>query len=210
MIFIPKKFKKVRSVNIKPEDLKDFENYVKHLYNDSLIPHPIHLSSGNEDKLIKIFQFISKKDYVFSSWRSHYHALLHGLSPSYLLSQIKNGKSMSICDKNKKFYASSIVAGCIPIALGTAIALKKNNKKNLVWCFIGDMTYLTGIFYEAYNYSKNFDLPLRFVIEDNGLSTNTPTKEAWNINEIKFPNDVIYYKYKRKYPHHGTGKWVLF
>ena len=93
---------------------------------------------------------------------------------------------MSICDKNKKFYASSIVAGCIPIALGTAIALKKKNKKNLVWCFIGDMTYLTGIFYEAYNYSKNFDLPLRFVIEDNGLSTNTPTKEAWNINEIKF------------------------
>ena len=84
------------------------------------------------------------------------------------------------------------------------------NKKNLVWCFIGDMTYLTGIFYEAYNYSKNFDLPLRFVIEDNGLSTNTPTKEAWKINEIKFPNDVIYYKYKRKFPHHGTGKWVLF
>lgn len=210
MIFIPKKYKKVRNVIIQPEELINFENKIKDLYNKSLIPYPIHLSSGNEDKLIKIFQYISKTDYVFSSWRSHYHALLHGLTQTSLISQIKNGKSMSICDKNKKFYSSSIVAGCIPIALGAAIALKRKNKKNLVWCFIGDMTYLTGIFYEAYNYSKNFNLPLRFVIEDNGLSTNTPTKKTWNINKIKFPNDVIYYQYKRKYPHHGTGKWVLF
>ena len=24
------------------------------------------------------------------------------------------------------------------------------------------------------------------------------------------PDDVIYYKYERDYPHHGTGNWVLF
>ena len=25
-----------------------------------------------------------------------------------------------------------------------------------------------------------------------------------------FPDDVIFYSYKRVYPHHGTGNWVLF
>ena len=41
------------------------------------------------------------------------------------------------------------------------------------------MTYETGVFHEVYKYSKNFKLPIKFVIEDNGLSTNTPTFKAW-------------------------------
>ena len=36
-----------------------------------------------------------------------------------------------------------------------------------------------GVFYEAYKYSLNFKLPLNFVIEDNNLSTNTPTSKVW-------------------------------
>ena len=39
-----------------------------------------------------------------------------------------------------------------------------------VWLFIGDMTSTMGVFYEAYNYSRNFNLPLEIVIEDNGQS----------------------------------------
>ena len=47
---------------------------------------------------------------------------------------------------------------------------------------------------------RNFDLPLYFVVEDNGLSTNTPTLDTWNGIQREIPNDVIYYKYKSKYP----------
>ena len=72
------------------------------------------------------------------------------------------------------------------------------------------MTFETGIFYEAYKYVKNFNLPLQFVIEDNKLSTNTPTLETWGNTQRDIPEDVIYYSYKRQYPHHGTGNWVLF
>ena len=38
------------------------------------------------------------------------------------------------------------------------------------------MTSQMGVFHEVYNYSKNFKLPLEFVIEDNGKSVNTDTK----------------------------------
>ena len=50
---------------------------------------------------------------------------------------------------------------------------KKKNDGQRVWCFIGDMTYETGIFWEAYKYSVNFNLPLTFVIEDNGKSVTS-------------------------------------
>ena len=80
--------------------------------------------------------------------------------------------------KIKNFLSSSIVNGTIPIAVGVAIALKKD-KKEKVWCFLGDMAGESGVFYEAYKYSINFDLPITFVIEDNNLSTNSPTNIVW-------------------------------
>ena len=42
----------------------------------------------------------------YSHWRSHYHALLHGVEPSVLKQKILDGKSITIVDKNSKFYSS--------------------------------------------------------------------------------------------------------
>lgn len=194
---------------ITKKNLIDFELKVKKYYENKEIKAPIHLSGNNEDQLIKIFKKIKREDWVFSSWRNHYHALLHGINPGWLFNEIIEGRSMGIINKKKKFYSSSIVGGILPIALGVALSLKKKKERNKVWVFIGDMTYECGIFHEVYKYSKNFKLPIKFVVEDNNLSTNTPTRVAWGKNS-KILKDVIYYKYKRKYPHHGTGQWIMF
>lgn len=191
------------------ERLKKFELLVKEKYEKGLIKAPIHLSGGNEKPLIKIFKKIKKSDWVISNWRSHYHALLHGVPEKTILDEIIRGKSMSLNFNKYKFIASSIVAGGIPIGLGVALAIKRRKLKNKVFVFLGDMTFETGTFHECYKYAKNFKLPIKFVVEDNGLSTNTPTKSAWKVLSKK-PNDVIYYKYKRGFPHHGTGSWILF
>jgi pyruvate dehydrogenase E1 component alpha subunit len=167
------------------------------------------LSGGNEKPLIEIFKRISENDWVFSTWRSHYHALLKGVSPNWLESEILDGRSISIINRDKKFYSSAIVGGIIPIATGVAISNKRDNKNEIVWCFIGDMTFETGTFMENYKYIKNFDLPVRFVVEDNGVSTNTPTIETWGKKGI-IPSDVVYYEYEKQWPHYGTGKWVVF
>ena len=192
------------------QDLIDFEDDIISHWENGEIRGPIHLSNGNEEQLIKIFSKIGVDDWVFSTWRSHYHALLHGVEPKVLKQKILDGKSITIIDKNSNFYSSAIVNGIIPIALGVAKALKLKNSKDKVWCFVGDMTFETGLFYEAHKYARNFDLPLNFVVEDNGVSTNTPTLDTWNGIQREIPNDVIYYKYKSKYPHYGTGKWVVF
>jgi len=191
------------------KDLIDFEIKVQKVYEAGEIKAPVHLSGNNEDQLIEIFKKIDKDDWVFSNWRSHYHALLHGITSDWVENKILQGKSISLCNLDHNFYSSAIVTGVLPIALGTAIGLKKQKSKQKVWCFVGDMTFETGIFYEVHKYARNFDLPLYFVVEDNKVSTQTPTKATWNKTR-DIPDDVIHYNYKSKYPHYGTGKWVIF
>lgn len=194
---------------MKKIDLIQFQDKIKKIYEAGKIKAPIHLSGNNEEILIKLFKKIKKDDWVFSTWRSHYHALLKGIPKKWLEKEIIAGRSMGINSLKYKFYSSSIVAGAIPIALGVAKALKLKRSKNKVWVFVGDMAFETGVFHECYKYSKNHKLPIKFIIEDNDLSTNTPTNKVW-VKKSKAPKDIIYYKYKRKYPHHGTGGWILF
>ena len=136
---------------------------------------------------------------MVSHWRNHYHALLHGFPKDKLKKMIVAGKSMSINSRRYKFFSSSIVGGGIPIALGLALALKKKKSQHKVWLFVGDMTYETGIFHECHKYAKNFNLPLKIVVEDNGFSTNTPTQKAWN-NKKKFQKILFIIHTKENIP----------
>jgi pyruvate dehydrogenase E1 component alpha subunit len=199
----------VREHNWNEEELIHFEKKIVESWENGKIKGPVHLSGGNEKHLIEIFKRISKNDWVLSTWRSHYHALLKGISPKWLESEILDGRSISIINREQKFYSSAIVGGIIPIATGIAMSNKRDNKNEIVWCFVGDMTFETGTFMENYKYIKNFDLPVRFVVEDNGVSTNTPTIETW-VEKGIIPSDVVYYEYEKQWPHYGTGKWVVF
>ena len=88
---------------MKIKDLENFETKVKKIYENGKIKTPIHLSGNNERQLIRIFKKINKNDWIFSSWRNHYHALLHGINEKWLLKQIVSGKSMGIISKKRKY-----------------------------------------------------------------------------------------------------------
>ena len=206
---IPSYLEKVKDVNWTREQLEQFELDCKAEWETGSVLGPVHLSKGNEEQLIEIFQYVHPQDYVYSTWRNHYHALLHGISEEWLMDEIKRGRSMKIINKEHNFIISAIVGGIIPQALGTAMALKEKGSDRKVWCFVGDMGFETGEFHLCHKYARNFDLPLEFVVEDNNLSTNTPTDETWGKKQ-EVPDDVIYYQYERGFPHHGSGTWVLF
>ena len=199
----------VRDIDWTEEKLIRFEQSIVDIWEAGKIKGPVHLSNGNETPLIEIFKRIKKTDWVFSTWRSHYHWVLKGLSADYATEIIKEGKSITMCEHEERFYASAIVGGTLPIALGVASAIKKDGGDDKVWVFIGDMSFESGIFYEVHKYARNFDLPLYFVVEDNGVSTYTPTDATWNTKR-EVPSDVIHYTYKSKYPHYGSGKWIAF
>jgi len=199
----------VREHGFTPQDLIDYENMIVEHWENAKIRGPVHLSNGNETPLIEIFKRIKTTDWVFSTWRSHYHALLKGMDPKFIENEILAGKSITICNTDEKFYSSAIVGGTLSIALGVAQAIKRDNTDDKVFTFIGDMSFESGIFYEVHKYARNFDLPLYFIVEDNGVSTYTPTDSTWN-KKRDIPSDVIHYNYKSKYPHYGSGKWIMF
>ena len=203
-------FEDKRNISFTPGQLSAFEQEIAQLYEKGDVCGPIHLSDGNEAQLINIFKKISERDFVFSAWRNHYHALLHGVPEDYLKNEIIQGRSMGIMYKDPNFFSSSIVGGIVPIALGTALGFKKDDENDRhVWCFIGDMTYESGLLWESYKMSRNHNLPMTFVVEDNGKSVTTDTQKTWN-GKMEPLEGVVYYAYSSKYPHHGTGKWVNF
>lgn len=188
----------------------DFEKEIISLFKETKIKTPVHLSGGNEDKILEIFREIKPEDYVFSTHRSHYHYLLKGGSRKELLQMIIDGKSMHIFSKKLNFFSSSIVAGCAAIAAGVALALKKKNSNQHVWCFIGDGAEEEGHFYEAVRYVDGWNLPCTFIIEDNNRSVATPKIDRYNKSEINWPGCVKRYHYNPTYPHYGDGTFVDF
>ena len=196
--------------NITKNELIEFERKIANLWEEAKIPYPVHLCGGNEEQLIKIFKKVKKGDYIFSTHRSHYHYLLAGGSKKDLEEMIIRGDSMHVFDEELNFLTSSIVAGIPTTATGVALALKKKNSKNYVWCFVGDGAEDEGNFYEAVRYVDGHNLPCTFIIEDNNRSVETPKIARYGKSKIIWPKCVKRYYYTPTYPHVGTGNFVNF
>ena len=181
-----------------------FEDRIAESFNNGEIPYPVHLESGNEDQLIEIFKNINKEDYIFGSWRLHIKALLKGIPEDELEAAIRRGESMALYFPKYKVYGSAIVGGTIPIALGAALDIRRKGGHEHVWCFLGDMTARCGIYLESRRYADNFNLPISWIIEDNGVSVCTNTELVCG------DKTEATYTYKSKYPHAGAGQRVQF
>lgn len=196
------------------EELIAFEEKMAEHFNNARIRAPIHLYYGNENELIKIFRDIRSKDWVFCSWRSHYQCLLKGVPPEQLEKDILEGKSISLCYPEFNIYSSAIVGGNVPIAVGAAMAMKRKKIDTKVYCFVGDMTAETGIFMENLKYSIFHQLPIKFIVEDNGKSVCTDTPKTWGLKGSTYKyldeSHLYYYEYETKYPHAGAGVRVQF
>ena len=185
-----------------------FEKRVAEAFEAKQIKGPVHLSGGNELELIKIFEEISPDDWVVTFYRNHYHALLHGIPEEKLFQAICDGHSMTLQFPEHRFFSTAIVGGQLPIAVGIAMALKRQGSERRVWCFLGDMAATTGIYHEASTYAQRWALPITFIQENNGFSCDTPTQDVWGMCAGVYRFN--HYVYKRQHPHVGTGKWVAF
>jgi TPP-dependent pyruvate/acetoin dehydrogenase alpha subunit len=196
-------------------ELLQFEKEIADLFLQGKIRCPIHLSGGNEEELITIFNDILPHDWVFSTHRNHLHYLLHTGDYDKLKKKILAGDSMHTCDPEYNFYSSSIVAGCVAIACGVALGLKLKGSEQMVYCFIGDGASDEGWTQEAIKYAAMMDLPILYIFEDNDRSVCTTMKQRWGSNKDELNQSVIkskllHYSYDCTWPHSGAGKWVTF
>ncbi len=198
-----------------PDDLRAFENEIATRFNDKQIRAPIHLYDGCEEQMIQVFRdYVQPDDWVLCSWRSHYQCLLKGVPRTDVLQSILDGKSISLCFPEQRVLSSAIVGGTLPIATGLALGIQRAGDTNKVICFVGEMTSETGIMHECVKYSLSHELPILFVVEDNGKSVCSPTRDVWNLSTLTYeqdrPTNVIYYQYESQWPHAGSGVRINF
>ena len=187
-------------------ELIEFRDEVVRRFENREILGPIHSCSDTQaEPLIEIFSDIKRTDWVLSTWRSHWHALLHGVPRERVMAEILAGRSMQLHFPEYRFMTSSIMGGMLPIACGLAAAGER------VWCFVGDMCASTGAFEDATQYAYGRNIDVRFVVEDNSLSTNSPTMSTWGQRHPRSSFiKSIHYSYDRTTEHCGTENYVSF
>lgn len=155
-----------------------------------------------------IFKKINPEDWVFCTYRSHYHSLLKGVNKEWLKQWILDNKSIHVMNAKHKIVTSAIVGGTLSQAVGAALAIKLKGEQRRVWAFCGDACAEIGVFHEMTKFARRNSLPITFIVEDNKFSTDTLTQESWG-QQDGGPN-IIRFNYSRVLPHYGTPQRVNF
>jgi len=204
-------------VMVSKQDIIDFECQVAELYKQGKIPFPVHLRSGREDALHKVFkeENIGNKDFVYAYWDAHDICLLKDVPVVKLLESIIKGNSIALSFPSHNILCSGIAGSLMGVAAGHAWGLKAKGSKGRVFLFCGDMSAEMGIFHEAVKYAYNMMLPIKFIVSNNGMSVLTPTAEAWGSDgswwaDTCYEDMIVEFNYENGWPHSGIGSRVRF
>jgi TPP-dependent pyruvate/acetoin dehydrogenase alpha subunit len=160
-----------------------FEDRVKALFLEGIMPGTIHQCQGQEATAVGVCAALRPNDFITSTFRGHGHALAKGLTVQEMLDELfgavtgcckGKGGSMHMGSPEKGMIPGiAIVAGGIPVATGMALAFKLRKSKEIVACFFGDGAVAEGAFHEAVNMAALWSLPVLFVCENNLYGAST-------------------------------------
>jgi len=175
--------------------IRRFEEKSAELYTKEKIRGFLHLYVGEEAVAVGVMQALTAEDNVLSTYREHGHALVRGIDPGAIMAEMYGkqegcsrgrGGSMHLFDAGKKFYGgNAIVAGHLCVAVGMALAAKKQKKNNITCCFFGEGAAAEGEFHEAMNLAALWNVPLLFVCENNLYAMGTAIRYSHSIVEIE-------------------------
>ena len=78
----------------------------------------------------------------------------------------------------------SHLAAMLPVGVGYGLSYKLNKKNNIALAFIGDGATSEGDFHEALNLAAVWNLPVIFLIENNGYGLSTPTSQQYKCKDL--------------------------
>ena len=143
----------------------------------------LHLYNGQESVAVGCVSLMGDDDHVITAYRDHGHALAVGMTMNECMAELfgkvtgcskGKGGSMHFFAPDKNYWGGhGIVAGQTPLGLGLAFALKYKGVKGAAMCFMGDGAVNQGCFYESLNMAALFDIPVIYIIENNGYSMGT-------------------------------------
>ena len=169
--------------------IRVFEERVHDEFAAGAIPGFVHLYAGEEASAVGVCLNLGDKDYVASTHRGHGHCIAKGCDVKAMMQEIYGrrgglcggkGGSMHIADLSKGMLgANGIVGGGPPLICGAALTAKTLKTGGVAVAFVGDGGSNQGTTLESYNLAGVWELPVIFVIEDNGYAETTAS--AWAV-----------------------------
>lgn len=175
--------------------IRRFEEKAAEQYSKSKIRGFLHLYIGQEAVSVGVIQALSSEDYILGTYREHGHALTRGIDSKAVMAELYGkqegctsgrGGSMHLFDKSMHFYGGTAIVGThLPLAVGMALALKKQKKDAIICCFFGEGTAAEGIFHESLNLASLWEVPILFLCENNYYAMGTAIKYTLAVQEIE-------------------------
>ena len=163
--------------------IRRFEERSLRVYQQGKIGGFLHLYIGQESIAVGCVSLMGENDHIITAYRDHGHALAVGMTMNECMAELLGkatgcskgkGGSMHYFAPDKNYWGGhGIVGGQTPLGAGLAYALKYQGKKGCALCFLGDGAINQGAFHESLNLAALWDLPVVFIIENNGYSMGT-------------------------------------
>lgn len=166
--------------------IREFEERVHQEYAGGEMPGAVHLYAGQEAVAAGVCAELDETDYIASTHRGHGHAVAKGCDVTAMMLEIYGkagglcggkGGSMHIADFERGMLgANGVAAGGVPLALGGALSAKVRGTNQVGVAFVGDGGANQGVFSESLILASVWNLPVVFVVEDNGYAQATGTR----------------------------------
>ena len=163
--------------------IRRFEQAALKYYQAGKIGGFLHLYIGQEAVAVGTISLGGENDHFITAYRDHGHALAVGMGMNECMAEMYGkqsgcskgkGGSMHFFAPDKNFWGGhGIVGGQTPLGLGLAYGLKYLGREGCCLCYLGDGAVNQGAFHEALNLAALFDIPVVYVIENNGYSMGT-------------------------------------
>jgi pyruvate dehydrogenase E1 component alpha subunit len=174
--------------------IRQFEERVKYLFLEGIMPGTIHQYQGQEAIAVGVCEHLADEDVITSTHRPHGHAIAKGLSVESMMHELF-GKSTGCCaGKGGSMHigdmahgmapAIAIVGGGAPIATGMALAFTMRKQPQVAVAFMGDGAVNEGAVHEAMNMGAIWSLPIVYVVENNRYSASTPIAQTTKVANL--------------------------
>ncbi len=168
--------------------IRRFEEKCAELYQQGKIGGFLHLYIGQEATGVGVVSALRENDHIITAYRDHGIALAKGMDPRRVMAEMLGkrtgtsggkGGSMHLADREKRFWGGhGIVGGHLPLAAGIALKARYLDQDEVVLALMGDGATNIGYFHESLNLSAVWDLPVVWLVENNGYGMGTAVERA--------------------------------
>jgi len=173
---------------------RTFEETAAKLFTQGKVHGTAHFCIGEEASGIGVCAALQPQDQIYATHRGHGQSIGKGMDVKRMMAEFL-GKATGVCRGKGgcmhiaelavgNLGANGIVAGGIPIAVGSALSAKMQGIDRVVVDFFGDGATNEGSFHEALNLASIWKLPVLFVCVNNQYGMSMHVSRHMAIQDI--------------------------